>query len=95
MHAVEITNYLDERITELARNRLPDEPGYPSGDSQYASFMTAGDDMNKFEKNSEKSRDNSSYRSSNGYRNSGDWSDESKSQDKQESHKKKRYQFGK
>lgn len=91
MHAVEITNYLDERITELARNRLPDEPGYPSGDSQYASFMMAGDDINKFEKKSDKNPGNSNYQTPNGYRNSGDWSDESKSQDMQEAHKKKRY----
>jgi hypothetical protein len=90
MLAVEITNYLDERITELAKNRLPQEPGYPSGDSQYASFMIAGDEMNKFEKNSEKALGRTTHRSSNGYRNNGNSSDESKSQDKQDNHKKKR-----
>jgi hypothetical protein len=90
MHAVEITNYLDERITELAKNRLPQEPGYPSGDSQYASFMMAGDEMNKFEKKSEKASGRSTHQSSNGYRNNnGNWSDESKSQDKQDNHKKR------
>jgi hypothetical protein len=87
---VEITNYLDERITELAKNRLPQEPGYPSGDSQYASFMMAGDEMNKFEKRSGKTSGRSTHRSSNGYRNNGSWSDESRSQDKQDNHKKKR-----
>lgn len=54
MHAVEITLFLDERITELARNRLPDEPGYPSGDSQYASFMISSDDMNSSDKERER-----------------------------------------
>jgi hypothetical protein len=46
MHAVEITTFLDERIQELARNRLPDEPQYPAGESQYASFLIGPDEMN-------------------------------------------------
>jgi hypothetical protein len=54
MHAVEITLFLDERISELARNRLPDEPGYPSGDSQYASFMISSDEMNSGDKERER-----------------------------------------
>ena len=44
MHPAEITNYLDDAISELAKNRLPDEPGYPSGEIQYASFMMRKED---------------------------------------------------
>jgi len=39
----EITNYLDEKISDLAKNRLPEAPEYPFGNSQYASFMTPRD----------------------------------------------------
>jgi hypothetical protein len=39
MHALEITTFLDERISELTKERLPEEPNYPSGQTQYASFM--------------------------------------------------------
>ena len=54
MHALEITSLLDDRISELAKNRLPDEPGYPSGNSHYASFMMPRDEMNINEKSPEK-----------------------------------------
>lgn len=39
MHALEITTFLDDRISELTKERLPEEPSYPSGQTQYASFM--------------------------------------------------------
>lgn len=74
MHAVEITNFLDERISELAKNQLPEEPGYPSGDSQYASFMMPRDEMNINEKSPEKW---SSYNRSNG-----SWDDHKTKQDR-------------
>jgi hypothetical protein len=54
MHAVDITNYLDERISELVKNRLPEEPVYPSGESQYASFMIPRDEMSLNDKSPEK-----------------------------------------
>lgn len=54
MHAGEITNYLDERISELAKSRLPDEPLYPFGQSQYASFMMPRDEMSSHDKGTEK-----------------------------------------
>jgi hypothetical protein len=63
MRAVEITNLLDEKISELAKNRLPGEPGYPSGDAQYASFMMPRDEVNTNGKSPEKW---SSYNRSNG-----------------------------
>jgi hypothetical protein len=50
MHAVEITDLLDERISELVRDRLPDEPVFPSGESRYATFMMPRDEMNVNEK---------------------------------------------
>ena len=46
MRAVQITTLLDERISELARNKLPEQPGYPAGDAQYASFMMSLDERN-------------------------------------------------
>ena len=49
MLPAEITNYLDDKISELAKNRLPDEPGYPSGETQYASFIMPKDEMNAVE----------------------------------------------
>jgi len=63
MHAVEITNLLDEKISELIKNRLPEEPGYPSGESQYASFMMPRDEMNSHDKSPKASysRSNGSY----------------------------------
>ena len=54
MRTVEITNLLDERISELARNRLPDEPIFPSGESRYATFMMPRDEMNMSEKSPDK-----------------------------------------
>jgi len=62
MHAVEITNFLDEKISELINNRLPEEPRYPSGESQYASFIMPRDEMNS----NDKSPKWSSYGRSNG-----------------------------
>lgn len=65
MHAVEITNFLDEKISELIKNRLPEEPGYPSGESQYASFIMPRDEMNSNDKSPKWSsyggRSNGSY----------------------------------
>jgi len=64
MRAVEITNFLDEKISELIKNRLPEEPGYPSGESQYASFIMPRDEMNSNDKSpkwSSYSRPNGSY----------------------------------
>jgi hypothetical protein len=49
MLPAEITNYLDDKISELAKSRLPDEPGYPSGETQYASFIMPKDEMNALE----------------------------------------------
>jgi hypothetical protein len=48
MQALEIASYLDERISELAKTRLPGHPTLPVGEFQYASFMdTLGEtDMN-------------------------------------------------
>jgi hypothetical protein len=66
MHALEITNYLDERISELAKNRLPEEPVYPSGDSQYASFMMPLDETNMNGKATDKWSTHSTYTQSNG-----------------------------
>jgi hypothetical protein len=64
MHAVEITSFLDERISELVKNRFPEEPQYPSGESQYASFIMPRDEMiNLNDKSPEKY---SSYSRSNG-----------------------------
>jgi hypothetical protein len=68
MHTVEITNLLDEKISELIKNRLPEEPGYPSGESQYASFMMPRDEMNSHDKSpkwSSYSRSNGSYEADN------------------------------
>ena len=39
----EITNYLDEKISELAKSRLPEAPEYRFGNSHYASFMMPRD----------------------------------------------------
>lgn len=64
MHAVEITNFLDEKISELIKDRLPEEPGYPSGESQYASFIMPRDEMNHHDKSpkwSTNGRSNGSY----------------------------------
>ena len=47
---MEITNFLDEKISELIKNRLPEEPGYPSGESQYVSFIMPRDEMNSNDK---------------------------------------------
>ena len=54
MQAIEITKFLDERISDLAKNRLPDAPIYPSGDSRYASFMTSHDEINMSAKSPER-----------------------------------------
>jgi hypothetical protein len=43
MQAVEITAFLDGRISDLVKSRLPDQPAYPFGDPQYASFMPRED----------------------------------------------------
>ena len=75
MHPVEITNFLDERISELAKNRLPEEPGYRWGNSEYASFMMPRDDMSINEKSPDKW---SNYtRSTNG-----NWDDQKTKQDR-------------
>jgi hypothetical protein len=71
MHAVEIIALLDERITELAKSRLPEEPAYPSGDAQYASFMVSHEEMNS-DKERLKKRENSDKQSP------GDWSDDAR-----------------
>jgi hypothetical protein len=60
MRAVEITDLLDERISELVRDRLPDEPLFPSGESRYATFMMPRDEMNMSEK-SPSSRSNGNW----------------------------------
>ena len=65
MHAVEITSLLDERISELVKNRLPDEPVFPSGESRYATFMMPRDEMNISEKSPSS-------------RSSGNWTDDPK-----------------
>jgi hypothetical protein len=77
MLPAEITNYLDNKISELAKSRLPDEPGYPSGETQYASFIIPKDEMNTQET---KAGDNklASYKSSE--RINGGWSGGSNSQ---------------
>jgi hypothetical protein len=66
MHALEITTFLDERISELTNDRLPEEPSYPSGQTQYASFMMPRDEaMNLNDKSPDKwaaySRSNGSW----------------------------------
>ena len=64
MHAAEITTLLDEKISQLARNQLPEGPEYPLGDSQYASFMMPRDEMSSHDKGTEKwssSRTNGSF----------------------------------
>ena len=71
MHPVEITTYLDDQISALVTSRLPEEPGYPAGDAQYASFMISSDEMNVNGKNHEKTV-------SSGGRSNGNWSDDSK-----------------
>ena len=43
MHPLDITSFLDERISELTNDHLPEEPNYPSGQTQYASFMMPRD----------------------------------------------------
>lgn len=65
MHAVEITDILDEKISELVRDRLPDEPVFPSGESRYATFMMPRDEIHM----SEKSPSN---------RSNGNWTDDHK-----------------
>lgn len=76
MLPAEITNYLDNKISELAKSRLPDEPGYPSGETQYASFIMPKDEMNSL---NTKAGDNklASYKSNE--RINGGWSGGSKS----------------
>ena len=78
MHAVEITSFLDERISELAKNRLPEEPGYPSGEPHYASFMMPRDEMIMSDKDPEKL--SSANHRSNGHPSSENWSDDRKPQ---------------
>lgn len=85
MHAVDITNCLDERISELIKNKLPEEPVYPSGQTQYASFMMPRDEMNINEKSPEKSAISSSR--SNGNR----WEDDEKLKNGQVPNSKNRY----
>jgi hypothetical protein len=77
MLPAEITNYLDDKISELAKNRLPDEPGYPSGETQYASFLMPRDEMNALESKAGGNR-LASYKSNE--RINGGWSGASKSQ---------------
>ena len=74
MHSVEITNFLDDKISELAKNRLPDEPRLPSGQTQYASFMMPSDEMGFNDKSPEKW---ASYNRTNG-----NWDDHKTKQDK-------------
>jgi hypothetical protein len=89
MHAVEIASFLDQRISELAKNRLPQEPAYPGGDLQYASFMMPRDEMmnNILEKDNDPSvhsssnPNGSSYRSPGGHQSNGGWSDRHKPHD--------------
>jgi len=76
MHPAEITNILDDAISELAKNRLPDEPGYPSGETQYASFMTPKDEMNSSQDRKGGEDKLGKYKSSE--RVNGAWSDGSK-----------------
>ena len=81
MHAVEITDLLDERISELVRDRLPDEPVFPSGESRYATFMMPRDEMSMNEK-SPSSRSN------------GNWTDDHKTkQDRPDSSSKNGFVF--
>jgi hypothetical protein len=75
MHPAEITNLLDDVISELAKNRLPDEPGYPSGETQYASFMTPKDEMNSQDR---KAGEDKLGRYKSSERVNGGWSDGSK-----------------
>jgi hypothetical protein len=78
MHVGEITTFLDQTISDLARNRLPEEPVYPAGNSQYASFMMPQDEMDLNDKDHDKWAGYSSKRSSSGGRSSGHWSDDGK-----------------
>jgi len=74
MHLGEITNFLDQRISELAKNRLPEEPVYPAGNSQYASFIMPKDEMDLHDKETDKQ----TKRSSSASRSNGNWSDDGK-----------------
>lgn len=79
MHPAEITNYLDDAISELAKHKLPDEPGYPSGESQYASFMIPKEEMNSIQDRKLGNENKlGSYRSNE--RLNGGWSDGTKGQ---------------
>ena len=66
MQALEITCYLDERISELAKCRLPEHPVYPLGDTHYASFMTSREEMDMNGKGAEKWSTSSSHSHVNG-----------------------------
>lgn len=91
MQVVEITNFLDQRISELAKNRLPEEPAYPSGNTQYASFMMPRDEMGAHDKDNDKWASHTSQRPSSTYRSNGNWSDDGKATSDKNVNGKDRY----
>src|SRR5579862_2803697 len=91
MHVVEITDFLDQRISDLAKSRLPEGPVYPSGNSQYASFMMPRDEMNTHDKESDKRSKHETQQSPSGARSNGNWSDDGKPASERKVNGKDRY----